>query len=148
MINLKHNATHTAARSMSLNAKSVLLYEDEQDFQYTSTSQSTIFSSINSVQNNPEDITDVYCFPERLYNKIEDFLDSQGLYICEQSPVLKSVTLKPSLGFKDLKKMHSLILKAEPISSLAQRSSSDKKEFEFKAIPKFLAKRTYSSHGA
>jgi len=131
---------------MSLNVKSDLLYEDhEQDFQDTITTQNTIFSSLNSVTNHPEDGANSDFFPERLYKKIEDFLDSQGLHIYGQSPMLKSVTLKPSLAFKDIKKMHSLILKPAPMSSGVQKSSSDKKEFEFKAIPKFLAKRTYSS---
>ncbi len=132
---------------MSLNVKPGLLHEEyDQDFQDNTTTQNTISSSLNSVQNNAEDGNDTDFFPERLYKKIEGFLDSQGLFICGQSPVKKSVTLQPSLGLKDLKKIHSLILKPAPASSeTAQRSISDKKVFEFKAVPSFLRNRTYST---
>ncbi len=131
---------------MSLTLKSGLLStESEQDLHDNISTHHTISSSLSSFSN-PQEENDLEIFPQRLYKRIEDFLDIQGLHICGQSPVLTHVTLKPSLDFKSLHKMSQLVSKKGDGNVLVlERSISQNKAFERKAIPKFLAKRTFSS---
>jgi len=80
-------------------------------------------------------------FPESLYDNIEEFLDSEGLFLSTKSPILTCTTLKPSVN---IKRMNPLGIKIS-ISQNIFGMSLTQEDVHEKALPGFLARRAISA---
>jgi len=78
-----------------------------------------------------------------IYERIEEFMDKEELYIVSSSPVRKSVLLRSSL--RSLNKMASFTTLSSTTKTSCQRSDSFSEKDELKSLPKILARRTISS---
>jgi len=80
---------------------------------------------------------DLNNFPERLYDDIEDFLDTEGLFIISQSPILSQATLRPITSLK--------ILRSLKVSENSDTDSSHSESdvFEAESGPIFMRRRIF-----
>jgi len=86
------------------------------------------------------------CFPEELYENVESFLESEGIFWNDEpsSASLTSATLKPTLSLAlHIKKSLSIGIHGESSPFAEIIKSCDSKT----AVPSFLAKRFFTFDG-